>query len=1015
MSTLPATPATDGPLTDAPPSDAPPADAPPADAVATALAQVLAVPEEDLLPELCRAARALVDGGSSGVALPDGDELVVVAVATRLPSQRTLRDVGGRLPSKGSVAGQVLRSGVGEVVHDTRTHRLGGLPLNDFEDIRSSVAVPVRLPGRGTVAVLSVLSTVPGSLGARELDRLHRLLEAVPDARLAAAVDAANARLGVDGEQLYRAVLESLEEGVVVHGTTGQVLLHNRAAARLLGLTPDELVGRALADPRWCLCDLDGSPLVVDDYPAARALRTGQEDRDRLLLLRRPDGEERVMSVTSLPRRDGTGTVFSAVVSFQDVTDAHRLAERAQEQARRLAAAMELADLATWQTTLGTDEWEFSERLHSVAGVAPGTTVSDQAVRDWFGPAVHARMEAEWALVLRDRTPRQVTVDVRAADSSTRTVSVWLDLTCDDDGVPVRQWGVVQDVTDRVTALRDVQRSEEVFRLAFDGAPIGMIMLDADGSGRVVRSNAAFRRMLRRPGDDSTDPMCVADWTRPEDLTRDMDRVRDFVRGDREHDALEKTYVRADGTTFEALVTSSMARGPDGRPLHVLAHVTDVSERAAHARELERLALTDDLTGLPNRRLMEDRLEQALARLTGPHGPGGPGGPGAEGGLVGLVLLDLDHFKVVNDSLGHAVGDSLLVEVAGRLRAAVRPGTTVARLGGDEFVAVVDEARDHDDVAAVGAHLLGALREPFTLGPNRVVVTASLGLAVSGGCGTPSELLRQADLALYRAKATGRDRVVGFDAELRTRVDARLAAESMVRDALAGGWLRLHLQPVVDLVTGRQVGAEALVRLQHPGRGLLLPGEFVEVAEETGLITEIDAWVLEAAVRLLARHPGTRLAVNVSARTVEAGGLAERIRAVTDAHGVDASRLDVELTETSLFTRAQGVAEDVARVRHVGARVGLDDFGTGYSALAHLQTFELDFLKVDRSFIARLGDGGVGDGAAAVVAAVVALAHAHHLDVVAEGVETEQQRDLLRGMGCDQAQGWLLGRPAPPA
>ncbi len=413
-------------------------------------------------------------------------------------------------------------------------------------------------------------------------------------------------------------------------------------------------------------------------------------------------------------------------------------------------------------------------------------------------------------------------------------------------------------------------------------------MLAVDGSGRVLRSNAAFRRMIGRAGGtDETDPLTIATWTRPEDLVRDQARSLAFVTGHTGQDTMEKTYVRADGTTFDALLSAAVARDASGRPLHVLCHVMDVSERTAHARELERLALTDGLTGLPNRRRMEDRLGRALAGLD-------------DGGTVGLVLLDLDHFKVVNDSLGHGAGDALLVDVAARLRSAVPEGTTVARLGGDEFVVVVtgDAAGQVHEVTTA---LLASLARPFDLDGTTVVATASLGVAVGDRTGTPWELLRQADLALYRAKETGRDRVVAFDAALRTRADERLATEAVLRRALELGWLRLHLQPVVELDGEQVVGAEALVRLEHPDRGLLLPGAFMDVAEETGLVTALDDWVLVTAVAGLAARPGTRVAVNVSARTLEAGGLAERVGRVLAEHAVDPRRLSVELTETSLL------------------------------------------------------------------------------------------------------------------
>ncbi|WP_380166736.1 EAL domain-containing protein [Jannaschia sp. R86511] len=974
------------------------------DPVAAAARAVDRAAPADLLRRLCQQAWTLVGGDRAIVALPVGHEFVVAAADADLPIDRGARGPGSRVPIAGTVAGQVLGSGTAVLVRDTGTHPLGTMPVNRAEAIRASLAVPLPDATGRVVAVLSVFSRRAGALDEAGLARLGDLVRrvAVGGERFQLALADAAVRTSAAGEQLYRALLESLGEGVVVHGRRGEVLLHNDVACRVLGLDPAELTGRDVADTRWRFLQPDGTPLDPQDYPAARALATGRAERDRVLLLRRPDEQERVVSVTSLPRLDDSGRAYSAVVSFADVTAQHRLAEQASEQARRLSAAMQLADLATWETTLGTEEWVFADSLHHVFGLGEGTQLDQDVLRRCFGEAGWRRLHQVWAEVLADRQPRQVTVEVDLPDGSDRrTVVVWLDLTCDDEGVPVRQWGVVQDVSERVAALRTLEDNEEVFRLTFERAPIGMLMLDLARPGDVLRANAAFRRMVGRPatGDDGG-PLRLQQWSGPRDLAHCLDLLRAFRAGEAEQESFEATYRRADGTGFEALVTMAVARDGDGRPRHVVAHVMDVSERVAHGRELQRLALTDGLTGLANRRLVEDRLAQVLAARP------------AREHLVGLVLLDLDHFKVVNDSLGHATGDALLVQVAARLRDAVPPGTTVARLGGDEFVVVVDDARSVADLHLVGERLLAGLRAPFTTGHGQVVATASLGLAVADGDGgSAADLLREADLALYRAKATGRDRVVRFDVGLRTRADARLATEAMLRSALAADRLRLRLQPVVDLADGAVTGAEALVRLQDPDRGLVPPGEFVGVAEECGLVTEVDAWVLEQAVALMAARPGLHLAVNASARTLQGGTLPARVAGLLDRHGVAAGRLHVEITETSLLGEGPGVADDIQRLRAAGCRVGLDDFGTGYSALSHLQSLELDFLKIDRSFIRRLGEGARHD---AVVEAVVDLAHAHELQVVAEGVETQQQRELLRRMGCDRGQGWLFGRPAPP-
>ena len=487
-----------------------------------------------------------------------------------------------------------------------------------------------------------------------------------------------------------------------------------------------------------------------------------------------------------------------------------------------------------------------------------------------------------------------------------------------------------------------------------------MISLAAEDRGRYLRANAAFEAMLGRSSAELAG-LPLDELTHPEDRERDAGLFARLAHGETQTLAFEKRYLHRDGTVVHAWITSTVVHGADGQPLYLVTHALDISERLREQAELERLALTDTLTGLANRTLLNDRLDQALARL---H---------RTGGAAAMLLLDIDRFKTVNDSLGHQVGDALLVEVAHRIEAVSRADSTVARLGGDEFVVLVEGLPRPTTVHAVAARLLEALRRPYDLGPTAeaLVATVSIGISVAhDATRTAGDLYREADLALYRAKDSGRDQYALFDDELRARADRRMTAERLLRQALADNLLVPVFQPIVDLATGAIRAAEALARIQDGDR-LVLPAEFIDVAEETGLIVEVDARMFERVAAEGARllDAGAllrRLTTNVSARSLEDPRFVERIAPGPDL--VRRARLD----DPGRAHRAQPAHRPARRcgsrspgIQELGVQVGLDDFGTGYSALAYLQRFSLQFLKIDRSFVSRLGSSARDDAVVA--------------------------------------------------
>ena len=429
------------------------------------------------------------------------------------------------------------------------------------------------------------------------------------------------------------------------------------------------------------------------------------------------------------------------------------------------------------------------------------------------------------------------------------------------------------------------------------------------------------------------------------------------------------------------------------------------AKRALAEQELRRLALHDALTGLPNRAGLKARFGAA------PHG-----GTRERKSLAAL-FIDLDHFKAVNDSLGHSAGDNLLVSVAGRLAAAVQASGAVARLSGDEFV-VVDELAGTDDATALAASLLDVMAAPMHLEGLEIVISASIGIAVAqGGDDTVEDLIRRADIAVYRAKERGRNRwELHRPAPSDPAVD-RLRALGELRRGIGEGALRVHYQPRIDLRTVRASGVEALVRWQHPTRGLLPPSEFIAMAEESGLVRPLGAWVLDETLKLaesLRRNDhhgaGLEFAVNLSARQLNDPGLVDMVEGALERRSMDPALLLLEITETALMSDPGAAVESLNALKNLGVGLAVDDFGTGYSSLTYLKKFPVNELKIDRSFIMGLGLD-TGDGA--IVGSCIDLAHAVGIRAVAEGVETSGQAQALQDMGCDLAQGYLFARPLP--
>jgi diguanylate cyclase (GGDEF)-like protein/PAS domain S-box-containing protein len=542
---------------------------------------------------------------------------------------------------------------------------------------------------------------------------------------------------------------------------------------------------------------------------------------------------------------------------------------------------------------------------------------------------------------------------------------------------------MIREVDSRIAAQRYAEA-------AFQGAPIGVVLRDEELN--LITCNQAFADFV---GAESIDALV---GTSPQHVYDDAYEEVPWAREPNGQLTAEAAFRCPGGARVWGQMRGSVIEGETGEHFWLI-HVEDITERRRAEQLLRFQATHDELTGLANRR----RLLDEIHRL-------------ADGsGSVAVLLLDLDRFKNINDSLGHDRGDELLVVIADRLRLAVRPGDLVARLGGDEFAIVLPGPVDVTDAEFVAERLMRLIGEPVELGSQTVYPTASIGIAVADDQTAIDDLIRRADTAMYRAKAEGRARAEAFDEELREAVQSRMETEAGLRGALRNGEFTVHYQPEIDLHTGRVLGAEALIRWEHPERGLLPAGAFIETAEETGLVVEMGDFVLRAACAEAATWPGGDdapiLRVNLAAAQIQREETVILVSSILAETGLPPHRLCLEITESAVMIDLARSEDTLRRLKELGVHLAVDDFGTGFSSLAYLKRFPVDALKIDRAFVSDLGRADADD---AFVRSIVSLADALGLDVVAEGVETADQAEILVSLGCDRAQGYHFARPAPP-
>jgi diguanylate cyclase (GGDEF)-like protein/PAS domain S-box-containing protein len=711
---------------------------------------------------------------------------------------------------------------------------------------------------------------------------------------------------------------------------------------------------------------------------------------------RRHDGEYRWLMGNGAPYEDLNGNFAGYIGASYDITER----KRAEDKVRKLARVVE----ETGNSVVITDRNGVIEYVNpaftKVTGYLSEEAVGQRPSILKSGLTPPERYQVLWKALQADKEWRGELLN-RKKSGELFWERMVITVLKNEAGETTHLIAVKEDVTEH-------KHQEEKLRLwgrAIESSVNAVLITDAEAPGNpLIYANPAFERITGYRPEEVLGRNCS--FLQNEDTSQPgIEELRRAIHEQREEQVVLRNY-RKDGRMFWNELRIAPVRDDSGKTTHFIGIQNDVTERKAHENQLKHQANYDSLTGLANRNLLQDRLRQALisARRNN-HG-------------LATLFIDLDNFKNINDSLGHDAGDLLLVQVAARLSGSVREGDTVARQGGDEFVLVLSELKTEDDVPGVAQKILKMMSAPFVISGRELYVTCSIGIATYPKDGEDRQtLLKNADAAMYRAKETGRNNVQYYATEMNIKAMERLVLEHDLRHALERDEFLLHYQPQVDLRTGEIAGMEALVRWQHPELGLIPPARFIPVAEDSGLIVALGEWVLRTACAQnkawqLAGLSPLSVAVNLSARQFRQPDLVEKVAAILGETGLDPAHLELELTESLVMQDVEKTIVTLGRLKAMGVQLSVDDFGTGYSSLSYLKRFPIDTLKIDQSFVR---DITTDPDDAAIAKSIISMAHDMQLKVIAEGVETEDQKNILQQRHCDEMQGYFFSRPVPAA
>jgi len=677
---------------------------------------------------------------------------------------------------------------------------------------------------------------------------------------------------------------------------------------------------------------------------------------------------------------------------FETITTLRAQLARAEN---RLAQSQHLAQIGSWELDLQTQELWWSTEVYELFALNPDEF---KPSFENFLKAIHHRdrdmVREAYFRSVAEREPFHLEHRVIMPDGTVRAVMKRCVTIYNAEGQPLRSVGTVEDVTSQ----RDAQHRLRLAASVFENTHEGVIIVDA--AMNVVDINHAFMEISGYSREESVGQQAGFWRSDRHDISFYRNLWREVEQSGRWHGEIWNRH--KSGVAFPTWLTISRVDDHDGNTTHYVGVFTDITTVQRSHERLQYAAHHDALTGLPNRMLLEERLGQATKRAQ------------RRSRRFAVVFIDLDHFKAVNDNFGHPVGDALLQEVADRLCHAVRAGDTVARIGGDEFVVLFDDIPGADQAAIATQKLLKSLEPPVQLEPGEVNVSCSIGVSLFPEDGRDAAtLMRNADTAMYRTKAHGRNGFSFYTAELTASALERSTLEKGLIHALAQHDFQLHYQPQISLRTGRICGVEALIRWDHPELGTIAPERFIPIAEASGLIIPIGAWVMQTACAQAQQwlEEGVTfgaMAVNISGQQINRGDLPALVRKSLADTGLPPERLELEMTETFIMTQSDAAVRQLEELRDLGVQLAIDDFGTGYSSLSHLKQLPVHKLKIDQSFVRAIPDC---DDHRTISRAMLALADILDLRVIAEGVETQAQVDFLLQAGCDEAQGFFYAHP----
>jgi diguanylate cyclase (GGDEF)-like protein/PAS domain S-box-containing protein len=805
-----------------------------------------------------------------------------------------------------------------------------------------------------------------------------------------------------NSSRLLRDTLGSISQGIFVLDAQKHIISFNARACELLNLSPEFLNTRPTL-PEVHQLQLGrgdfGADLNLVEAHARRYFRSnGLEPAPAQYLRETPDGRTLEVKSQSLPEG-------GMVRTFTDVSDYVMVQSDRARLDQLLLSMQSLAQVGGWEVDMLAQQVYWTEGVYRIFETSPeeyspGTPM--ETAERFFTPDSVQLIRTSYF----DNAEQNPTHDLEMEAITAKGRRIWIHAvgaSVWQNGVLVSRTSVVQNITESKLAKRALQDSENRWKLALESTGDGVWDWH-------VPSGVEFysKRLIEMYGFDEGEIASKA--IELDQRTHPDDRVHMELARDAHFSGLAPTYfnehrIRCKDGSWKWVLSRGMviSRDAEGRPLRMIGTHTDITERKNAEALIRQQAFFDTLTGLPNRRMLRERLEQEIRRSR------------RDNQQLAILFIDLDHFKEVNDTLGHDSGDQLLIEAAQRIKQCVRDSDTVARMGGDEFTVILADISNTDHLEPLLEKILRSMDALFQIGGEQVFVSASIGITLYPLDGSEIEdLFKNADQALYVAKGEGRNRFSFFTPALQEAAQTRVRLANDLRNALIDNQFRVLYQPIVELATGAIFKAEALIRWQHPRRGLVSPAAFIPIAESSGLIVDIGEWVFLQAAEQVQKwrkslHPDFQISVNrspVQFRHDDIGRASWGLQ--LRAMGLPGEALVVEITEGLLLDTSDVVGEQLLALGDAGIKVSLDDFGTGYSSLAYLQKFDIDFIKIDQSFVRHLIPGSTD---LALCKAIIVMAHALGMQVIAEGVETAQQRDLLKEAGCDFGQGYLFARP----